>query len=158
MQKIVPFLWFNGQAEEAVSFYLSIFKRSKIVHVMRCGEAGPGPKGSVLTINFQLEGQDFIALNGSGEFAFSPAISLFVKCADQREVDRLWNRLLKGGKKWQCGWLHDKFGVTWQIVPTILLDLIQDKDAAKSARVMKAMMKMTKIEIAKLKRAAKGRR
>ena len=152
-QKIVPFLWFENNAEVAVKYYLSIFKNSRIVEILRCGEAGPGPKGSVLTIAFKLEGQDFIALNGGPEHKFSPAISLFVHCKNQREVDTLWNKLSAGGKKIACGWLTDKFGVTWQICPTILLDYLNDKNPSKAKNVMQAMMKMQKIDIGRIKQA-----
>ena len=153
MQKIVPFLWFNGYAEEAMNHYVSIFKNSKITNVSRYGEAGPGPKGSVMSCTFQLEGQDFYALNGGPMFKFSPAISLFVNCETQAEVDELWAKLSDGGKTNRCGWLDDKFGVTWQIIPTALGKYLQDKDPAKAGRVMQAMMQMTKIDIAKLKAA-----
>jgi predicted 3-demethylubiquinone-9 3-methyltransferase (glyoxalase superfamily) len=153
MQKIVPFLWFDGRAEEAMNFYVAIFKNSKVGNVTRCGDAGPGPKGSVLTTSFQLEGQDFIALNGGPAYQFTPAISLFVNCETQREVDDLWDKLSDGGKIQQCGWLQDKFGVSWQIIPTTLMKLLNDKDTAKSARVMKAMLGMVKIDIEGLRRA-----
>jgi predicted 3-demethylubiquinone-9 3-methyltransferase (glyoxalase superfamily) len=152
-QKIMPFLWFNNQAEEAAKFYMSIFPRSKIAEIMRYGDAGPGPKGDVMAVTFQLEGQEFMALNGDTEFQFTPAISLFVNCDTQKEVDTLWKKLSAGGKTIQCGWLTDKFGVTWQIVPTILLKYLQDPDTARSTRVMKAMMQMVKLDIAELKRA-----
>jgi len=153
MQKITPFLWFDGKAEEAANYYTSIFKNSKITSVTRCGEAGPGPKGSVLTMSFQLEGQDFYALNGGPMFKFTPAISLFVNCESQAEVDELWEKLSAGGKTSQCGWLDDKFGVSWQIIPTTLMKLMQDKDPNKANRVMQAMLQMTKIDIAGLKAA-----
>jgi predicted 3-demethylubiquinone-9 3-methyltransferase (glyoxalase superfamily) len=153
MQKIVPFLWFDGQAEEAMNLYVSIFKNSKVGNVTRCGDAGPGPKGTVLTASFQLEGQDFMALNGGPMYQFSPAISLFVNCETQREVDELWDKLSEGGKIQQCGWLQDKFGVSWQIIPTTLMKLLNDKDPARSARVMKAMLGMVKIDIEGLRRA-----
>ena len=153
VQKIVPFLWFDKNAEIAVKYYLSIFKNSRIVEVLHCGEAGPGPKGSILTVAFELEGQSFIALNGGPEYNFSPAISLFVNCKNQREVDTLWNKLSAGGKKLACGWLTDKFGVTWQITPTILLDYLNDKNPTRAKNVMQAMMKMQKIDINRLKQA-----
>lgn len=156
MQKITPFLWFDGQAEEAANFYVSIFKDSKIDGVSRYGDAGPGPKGSVMIVSFQLQGQKFTALNGGSHYQFSPAISFFVNCDDQKEVDELWDKLSAGGKTMQCAWLTDKFGVTWQIVPKILMELMQDKDPVKSQRVMKAMMKMVKIDIEGLKRAYRG--
>ena len=152
-QKIIPFLWFDENAEVAVKYYLSIFKNSSIVEIMRCGEAGPGPKGSILTIAFEREGQKFIALNGGPEYKFSPAISLFVNCKNQKEVDTLWKKLSAGGKKIACGWLTDKFGVTWQVCPTILLDYLQDKNQTKAKNVMEAMMKMQKIDINRLKQA-----
>jgi len=153
MQQIVPFLWFDGKAEEAVNFYISIFKNSKIGKITRNGDAGPGPKGSVLITAFQLNGQDFIALNGGPMFTFSPAISLYVNCETQGEVDELWERLSAGGEKQQCGWLKDKYGVSWQIIPTALSELMGDKDPAKSQRVMQALMKMGKIDINGLKQA-----
>ena len=152
-QKITPFLWFDNQAEEAMNFYTSIFKNSKIKTVMRYGEAGPGPKGSVLGGTFQLEGQDFMALNGGPLFTFTPAISLFVNCETQEEVDELWEKLLAGGEKSRCGWLKDKYGLSWQIIPTALGEMLQDKDPAKSQRVMKAMLQMDKIDIKTLKQA-----
>ena len=157
MQKIRPFLWFNGQAEEAANFYTSIFKNSKVVAVRRYGEAGPGPKGSAMSVEFQLEGEDFVALNGGPQFQFTPAISFFVNCESQEEVDDLWARLSEGGKTQQCGWLTDKFGLSWQIVPTALGRLLADKDAQKSARVMRAMLQMTKLDIKVLERAAEER-
>lgn len=153
MQKITPFLWFDNNAEEAVNLYLSIFRNSKITKVARYGDAGPGPKGSVMTIAFQLEGQDFIALNGGPIFKFTEAISLSVDCKTQQEVDELWEKLSAGGQPGQCGWLKDKFGLSWQIVPSALVEMLQDKDAEKSKRVMQAMMRMNKLDIAGLKRA-----
>lgn len=157
MQKITPFLWFDKNAEEAVNHYLAIFKNSKINKVLRCGDAGPGPKGSILTIAFQLEGQEFIALNGGPIFKFTEAISLSVDCKSQQEVDDLWEKLSDGGQKSQCGWLKDKFGLSWQVVPTALVEMLQDHDAEKAKRVMAAMMQMSKIDIAKLKQAYEGR-
>ena len=142
MQKITPFLWFDGKAEEAMNLYTSIFKNSKIVSIMRYGEAGPGPKGTVMSATFQLDGQEFIALNGGPEFTFSPAISFFVNCETQEEVDELWERLSEGGEKQRCGWLKDKYGVSWQIVPSALGEMLQDKDAEKSKKVMKALLQM----------------
>ena len=153
MQRITPFLWFDGKAEEAMNFYASIFKNSKIGSVTRYGEEGPGPKGAVMTATFQLDGQDFIALNGGPQFTFSPAISFLVSCETQQEVDDLWEKLSEGGEKQRCGWLKDKFGLSWQIVPTALGVMLRDKDAEKSRRVMKAMLQMDKIDIAGLKRA-----
>ena len=153
MQKIVPFLWFDGKAEEAANFYVSVFKNSKVVRVTRYGDAGPGPKGSVMTCTFQLEGQDFYALNGGPQFSFTPAISLFVNCETQAEVDELWERLSAGGSKDRCGWLTDKYGLSWQIIPTALGKMLSDKDPKKSASAMKAMLQMDKIDIKKLQEA-----
>ena len=152
--KISTFLWFDNNAEEAVNFYTSIFNNSRTLNVARYGDAGPGSKGSVMTISFQLEGQEFIALNGGPTFKFSEAISLLVHCDTQEEVDEYWEKLSAGGSTQQCGWLKDKFGLSWQIVPNVLLELLQDKDKEKAQRVMAAMMKMVKIDIAALKRAA----
>jgi predicted 3-demethylubiquinone-9 3-methyltransferase (glyoxalase superfamily) len=158
MQKISTCLWFDGKAEEAMTFYLSIFKNGKVVNVMHYGEAGPGPKGSVLAVTFELEGQEIIGLNGGPHFQFTPAISMFVKCQTQAEVDHYWEKLLAGGgKPQQCGWLTDKFGVSWQIVPTALGDMLRDKDAAKAQRAMQAMLQMVKLDIATLKKAFEGR-
>lgn len=153
MQKITPFLWFNGKAEEAANFYVSIFKNSKIGDVTRCGEAGPGPKGSVMTATFQLDGQEFMALNGGPMFTFTPAISFFVNCATQEEVDALWEKLSEGGEKSRCGWLKDKYGVSWQIIPTVLGEMMCDKDPEKSKRVMQAMLQMDKIDVIRLRQA-----
>jgi predicted 3-demethylubiquinone-9 3-methyltransferase (glyoxalase superfamily) len=157
-QKITPCLWFDGNAEEAVNFYTSLFKNSKIVQVLRCGEAGPYPKGTVLLIHFQLAGQDFQALNGGPQFKFNQAISLSVDCEDQREVDELWAKLTAdGGQPSQCSWLTDKFGLSWQIVPRRLPQLLNDKDPEKAKRAMQAMMKMSKIDVAELERAANAK-
>ena len=153
MQKIVPFLWFNGQAEEAANFYISIFKNSKILNISRSGDAGPGPKGSVMSATFELNGERFIALNGGPQFTFSPAVSFFVNCETQQEVDELWEKLSAGGKKERCGWLKDKFGLSWQVIPTALGQMLGDKDPKKSSNVMKAMLQMDKIDIASLNRA-----
>jgi predicted 3-demethylubiquinone-9 3-methyltransferase (glyoxalase superfamily) len=153
MQKITPFLWFDGKAEEAANFYTSIFKNSKIESMARYGEEGPGEKGTVMSAIFQLNGQEFMTLNGGPLYTFSPAISFFVICETQEEVDELWEKLSEGGEKEPCGWLKDKFGVSWQIVPTILGVLLNDKDPGKSNRVMQAMLQMQKIDIAGLKRA-----
>jgi predicted 3-demethylubiquinone-9 3-methyltransferase (glyoxalase superfamily) len=153
MQKITPFLWFDSKAEEAANFYISVFKNSKIVSIMRYGEAGPGPKGSVMSATFQLDGQEFIALNGGPMFTFSPAISFFVHCESQEEVDKLWEKLSEGGEKQRCGWLKDKYGVSWQIIPTVLGQMLQDKDGEKSKRVMNAMLQMDKLDIKTLKQA-----
>jgi predicted 3-demethylubiquinone-9 3-methyltransferase (glyoxalase superfamily) len=156
MQKISPFLWFNNNAEEAAQFYTSIFNNSRILSVMRFGDAGPGPKGGVMGITFELEGREFKALNGGPVFTFTPAISLFVDCETQEEVDTLWSRLGEGGEPLRCGWLKDKFGVSWQIVPVALGRMLQDPDAGKSSRVMAAMMGMVKLDIAGLERAYRG--
>jgi predicted 3-demethylubiquinone-9 3-methyltransferase (glyoxalase superfamily) len=153
MHKIVPFLWFDGKAEEAMNFYASIFKNSKIGEVTRYGKAGPGQEGTVMSATFQLEGQEFYALNGGPHFTFTPAISFFVNCETQQEVDELWEKLSEGGEIQQCGWLRDKFGLSWQVIPTILGKLLRDKDAAKAQRVMQAMLQMKKIDIARLKQA-----
>ena len=153
MQKIIPFLWFDGKAEDAMNFYVSIFKNSKVGRVSRYGDAGPGPKGAVMSCAFQLEGQDFYALNGGPQFKFTPAISLFVNCETQQEVDALWEKLSAGGRKDQCGWLQDKYGVSWQIVPTTLGKLLGDKDPVKANRVMQAMMQMKKLDIKGLQQA-----
>jgi predicted 3-demethylubiquinone-9 3-methyltransferase (glyoxalase superfamily) len=153
MQKITPFLWFDGKAEEAMNFHVSIFKNSKVGSVTRYGEAGPGPKGTVMSATFQLEGQDFFALNGGPQFSFTPAISLFVNCETQQEVDELWEKLSEGGEKERCGWLKDKYGLSWQIVSSILGKMLRDKDPEKSKRVMKAMMQMDKIDMSGLQKA-----
>ncbi|MGA8646850.1 MAG: VOC family protein, partial [Candidatus Sulfotelmatobacter sp.] len=157
MQKITPFLWFDNDAEEAVNFYTSIFKNSKIGEIRRYGDAGPGPKGAVMTASFQIEGQKFTALNGGPHFKFTPAISFFVNCETQQEVDELWEKLSAGGALMQCGWLTDKFGISWQIIPKALGELLGDKDPQKSQRVLKAMMKMVKIDVEGLKRAYEGK-
>ena len=154
MQKITPFLWFGDKAEEAMNFYVSIFKHSKVGRVSRYGDAGPGPKGSVMSATFELDRQEFFALNGGPVFQFTPAISFFVNCETQAEVDEFWEKLSAGGETNRCGWLRDKYGVSWQIVPSILGKLLQDPDAAKSTRVMKAMMQMTKLDIRGLEQAA----
>jgi predicted 3-demethylubiquinone-9 3-methyltransferase (glyoxalase superfamily) len=158
MQKIRPFLWFNDNAEEAVEFYVSIFDNSKVVSVSRYGDAGPGPKGSVMTVTFQLRGQEFVALNGGPAFKFNEAISFQVNCGSQEEVDYYWERLSEGGDEGaqQCGWLKDKYGVSWQVVPTVLFELVNDPDSEKSQRAMKAMLQMKKIDIGELKRAYAG--
>jgi predicted 3-demethylubiquinone-9 3-methyltransferase (glyoxalase superfamily) len=156
MQKITPFLWFDDKAEEAVDFYISIFKNSKTISISRYGDAGPGPKGSVMVAKFQIEGQEFVALNGGPTFTFSPAISFVVNCRTQEEIDELWEKLSEGGAKSQCGWLTDKFGLSWQIVPTVLGELMQDKDPVKTNRVMKALLQMTKLDIQRLQKAHEG--
>ena len=153
MQKITPFLWFDDKAEEAMNFYVSIFKNSKIVSVTRYGEAGPGPKGTAMTATFQLDGQEFAALNGGPLFKFTEAISFVVNCKTQEEVNEFWEKLSEGGEKSRCGWLKDKYGLSWQIVPTVLEEMLQDNDAGRSQRVMRAMLQMDKIDIAGLKRA-----
>jgi predicted 3-demethylubiquinone-9 3-methyltransferase (glyoxalase superfamily) len=157
-QKITTYLWFDNNAEEAMNFYISIFKNSRIVEVTRYGEAGPGPKGTVMCVTFELEGQQFIALNGGPHFKFTEAISLFVNCETQEEVDDLWATLTAGGgAPSQCGWLKDKFGLSWQIVPSVLLKMLADKDANRSKRVMEAMLQMSKIDINRLKQAYEQR-
>jgi predicted 3-demethylubiquinone-9 3-methyltransferase (glyoxalase superfamily) len=153
MQKITTFLWFDDKAEEAVNLYVSLFKNSSIETVSRYGDAGPGPKGSVMVVNFQLEGQKFMALNGGPHFTFTPAISLMVNCETQQEVDELWDKLSAGGRKDRCGWLQDKYGLSWQIIPTVLGQLMSDPDPEKSSRVMKAMMQMDKLDIQRLQEA-----
>lgn len=156
MQKITPFLWFEDQAEEAMNFYVSIFKNSSIGRVTRYGEAGPGKPGSVMSATFVLDGEEFFALNGGPQFKFTPAISFFVNCETQAEVDDLWEKLSAGGREDRCGWLQDKFGLSWQIVPSILGRLLGDKDRAKAGRAMQAMLQMKKLDIAALQRAFDG--
>jgi predicted 3-demethylubiquinone-9 3-methyltransferase (glyoxalase superfamily) len=150
MQKITPFLWFNDKAEEAMSFYVSVFKNSKPGRVTRNG-------GTVMSVTFTLEGQEFMALNGGPEYHFTPAISLFVNCATQEEVDELWEKLSAGGKKDRCGWLRDRYGLSWQIIPSALGEMLGDSDPVRAQRVMQAMLKMDKIDIAELKKAYEGR-
>ncbi|MCU1312240.1 MAG: hypothetical protein JWO20_3365 [Candidatus Angelobacter sp.] len=150
MQKITPFLWFDGKAEEAANFYVSVFKNSKVVSV------SPGPNGTVMSATFQLDGQEFFALNGGPQFTFSPAISFFVNCETQQEVDDLWEKLSAGGKEERCGWLKDKFGLSWQIIPSVLGKLLRDKDRVKANRVMQAMLQMNKIDIKRLEQAYAG--
>jgi predicted 3-demethylubiquinone-9 3-methyltransferase (glyoxalase superfamily) len=152
--KITPCLWFDTQAEEAAHFYTSVFKNSRIVQVTHYGSAGPRPEGMVMVVTFELEGMEFIALNGGPEFTFDEAISFQVNCESQEEVDEFWTRLGEGGQEGPCGWLKDKYGVSWQITPTILMDLVTDPDQDKGQRVMKAMLGMGKIDIAELQRAA----
>ena len=156
MQKITTFLTFNDQAEEAVDFYTSIFENSRIVSTRRYGEAGPGPEGSLMTATFELDGQQFIALNGGPSFRFEQGISLFVSCETQEEVDRYWAKLSEGGEEGPCGWLTDKFGVSWQVVPRVLGEMLNDEDPEKAKRVMNAMLQMSKIEIEDLRRAYEG--
>jgi predicted 3-demethylubiquinone-9 3-methyltransferase (glyoxalase superfamily) len=153
MQKITPFLWYNDKAEEAANFYVSFFKNSKMKEIRRYGDTGPGPKGSVMTVAFQLEGQDFIALNGGPHFNLTPAISLFVNCETQEEVDQLWEKLAEGGRKDRCGWLQDKYGLSWQIIPEALGKLMSDPDPKKASRVMQAMLQMDKIDVKRLQEA-----
>jgi predicted 3-demethylubiquinone-9 3-methyltransferase (glyoxalase superfamily) len=157
MQKITPFLWFDGNAEEAANFYISIFKNSKMGKISRYGDAGPGLKGSVMSVTFQIEGQEFFALNGGPQFKFTPAISFFVNCETQQEVDDLWEKLSAGGRTDRCGWLQDKFGLSWQIIPTVLGQLLGDKDPQRAKRAMQAMLQMTKIDIEKLQQAAEAK-
>ncbi|WP_128374634.1 VOC family protein [Streptomyces cavernae] len=157
MQKITTFLWYDGKAEEAAEFYTSLFDDSRIVDVQRYGEAGPGEKGSVMTVEFELAGQRYVALNGGPEFPFTEAISLQVDCADQEEVDRLWTALTAdGGEEGPCGWLKDRYGLSWQIVPRTLTELMRDPDEAKAGRVMQAMLAMKKIDVAELRKAYEG--
>jgi predicted 3-demethylubiquinone-9 3-methyltransferase (glyoxalase superfamily) len=152
-QKITPFLWFDGKAEEAANFYVSVFRNSKILKIARYGEAGPGPKGSVMTVVFSLDGQEFIALNGGPNFKFTEAISFSVDCKTQAEVDEFWEKLSAGGEQGPCGWLKDKYGLSWQVNPSVLGEMMTGPDPAKSKRVMEAMLQMKKIDIAGLRRA-----
>jgi predicted 3-demethylubiquinone-9 3-methyltransferase (glyoxalase superfamily) len=153
VQKITPNLWFDTEAEEAANFYISIFKDSEVVNVMHFGDAGPRPAGMVMTVTFRLQGQEFTALNGGPDFKFNESISFLVNCESQDEVDEFWEKLSEGGEEGPCGWLNDQFGVSWQIVPTVLDALLQDKDSEKASRVMKAMLQMKKIDIAGLQEA-----
>lgn len=153
MQKITPNLWFDTEAEAAANFYTSVFKDSRVVSVLHYGEAGPRPAGMVMTVTFQLEGQEFTALNGGPEFKFNEAISLLVNCETQEEVDEFWEKLSEGGEKGPCGWLKDKFGVSWQIVPTVLEEMLQDEEPDRANRVMQAMLQMSKLDIAALEKA-----
>jgi predicted 3-demethylubiquinone-9 3-methyltransferase (glyoxalase superfamily) len=157
MKKINPFLWFDSEAEEAVKFYVGIFKNSKIRRITRYGEAGPRPKGSMMTVEFTLDRVDFVALNGGPQFKFTEAVSFSVNCETQDEIDYFWEKLpADGGSTGRCGWLKDKFGLSWQVNPVFLDDMLADRDAGKANRVMKAMMKMDKIDIAALEKAARG--
>jgi predicted 3-demethylubiquinone-9 3-methyltransferase (glyoxalase superfamily) len=156
VQKIAPMLWFDTQAEEAANFYVSVFKNSKLGKIARYSEAGPGPAGSAMTVAFELDGQPFTALNGGPFFKFTEAVSFVIDCADQAEVDYYWDRLLEGGSPSQCGWLKDKYGLSWQVIPTRLSELVSGTDQAKAGRVMGAMMKMVKLDIASLEAAAHG--
>ena len=153
MQKITPFLWFEDKAEEAANFYVSIFRNSKVGRVTRYGEGAPGPKGKVMSVTFELDGQAFYALNGGPIFKFTPAISFFVNCETQQEVDDLWGKRSAGGEESKCGWLKDKYGLSWQIVPSVLGKMLQDKDSEKARRVMNAMLQMGKIDISRLQQA-----
>lgn len=155
-QKITTFLWFNNNAEEAANFYCSVFKNSKILTTTHYGDAGPGPKGSVMTVDFELDGERFTALNGGPQFKFTEAISLLVHCQTQEEIDYYWEKLSEGGQKVECGWLKDKFGLFWQVTPDRLLELISDPDEQKQQRVMKAMMTMKKIDLKQIEEAARG--
>jgi predicted 3-demethylubiquinone-9 3-methyltransferase (glyoxalase superfamily) len=153
MQRITPCLWFDRQAEEAARFYISIFKNSKIGEITHYGEGAPRPKGSVLTVRFQLDAQEFLALNGGPVFKFTEAISLIVNCETQEEVDRMWEKLSEGGEKVECGWLKDKYGLSWQVVPTVLAKMLTDPDPARADRVLQAVMQMKKLDIKKLEEA-----
>jgi len=155
-QKITPFLWFDDRAEEAANFYVSLFENSQVGAITRYGDAGPGPKGSVMVVSFRLAGQEFVGLNGGPLFKFTEAVSFVVNCQNQEEIDKYWEKLSEGGQKSQCGWLKDKFGLSWQIVPTILPKLVDGSDPERANRVMQALLQMTKIEIAKLKQAYDG--
>jgi predicted 3-demethylubiquinone-9 3-methyltransferase (glyoxalase superfamily) len=156
-QKITTFLWFDGNAEEAVNFYISVFKNSKILKTVHYGDAGPLPKGTIMTIEFELDGEQFTALNGGPEFKFNESISLLVHCKTQQEVDYFWEKLSEGGQEVECGWLKDKFGLAWQVVPDVLFELVSDEDPQKSDRVMKALMQMVKLDIEGLKKAAEAK-
>jgi predicted 3-demethylubiquinone-9 3-methyltransferase (glyoxalase superfamily) len=153
LQRITPFLWFDQQAEEAANFYVSIFENSRILSASRYGEGGPGPKGSVMTVSFELNGQEFTALNGGPHFKFTEAVSFVVHCETQQEVDKFWKKLTEGGQESQCGWLKDKFGLSWQVVPNALPKLLQGTDSARSQRVMAALLKMKKLDVNELQRA-----
>ncbi len=152
-QKITPCLWFDDNAEEAMNFYVSVFKNSEVLNINRYGDAGPGVAGTVMTTTFRLDGQEFMALNGGPHFKFTEAISFFIDCESQEEVDELWEKLSEGGETSQCGWLKDKFGLSWQVVPSVLGEMLQGPDRERANRVMQAMLQMTKIDIAKLKQA-----
>ncbi|MGB9936507.1 MAG: VOC family protein [Methanobacterium sp.] len=156
MQKITPFLWFDNQAEEAMNFYVSIFKNSKFISVTRYGKDAPGPEGTIMTAKFQIEGQEFVALNGGPQFTFTEAISFVVNCKTQEEIDYYWEKLSNGGEEQGPGWVKDKYGLSWQVVPVLLEEMMNDEDSEKSGRVMNAMMQMTKIDIKKLKQAYNG--
>jgi predicted 3-demethylubiquinone-9 3-methyltransferase (glyoxalase superfamily) len=153
MRKITPFLWFDNQAEEAMNFYVSVFNNSRVGSITRYGAAGPGPQGSVMSVSFELDGQPFIALNGGPLFHFTEAISMFVNCDGQQEVDELWTKLSEGGEKGRCGWLKDKYGLSWQIIPSGLMDALKNKDPEKASRAMQAMLKMGKIDLERIRNA-----
>ena len=157
MQKITPFLWFNDNAEEAMNFYVSVFKNSKVKSVTRYTDAGPGPKGTVMTAEFELESQEFIALNGGPNFKFNESISFVVNCETQQEVDELWDKLTDGGQEIVCGWLKDRYGLAWQIVPTFVWEAMKRGDATKTNRMMAAVMTMKKLDVAELQRAYEGK-
>ena len=156
MQRITPFLWFDNNAEEAANYYVSVFKNSQVHRVVRYGEAGPGPAGSVMTVEFELDGREFVGLNGGPQFKFTEAVSFTVRCDTQEEIDYYWAKLSEGGMTSRCGWLKDKFGLWWQVEPTILGDMMADADPEKARRVMEAMLKVDKIDIEPLKRAYEG--
>jgi predicted 3-demethylubiquinone-9 3-methyltransferase (glyoxalase superfamily) len=156
MQKITPFLWFDGQAEEAANFYVSIFKNSKIGRIARFSDGAPGPKGAVMTVSFRIAGQAFVAINGGPQYKFTPAVSFQVSCKTQKQVDRYWEQLSAGGEEGPCGWLKDKYGLSWQIVPTVLPELLRSKNEEKASRVMKAMLAMKKLDVKLLKKAARS--
>lgn len=156
MQRITPFLWFDNNAEEAMNFYVSVFKNSRVGRVTRYGDAGPGPAGTVMTVEFELDGQEFVGLNGGPHFHFTEAVSFTVRCETQEEIDYYWDKLSEGGATSRCGWLKDKFGLSWQVEPRILGDLMADKDPVKAKRVMEAMLKMDKIDIEPIRRAYEG--
>ncbi len=157
MQKITPYLWFDGNAEAAIKFYTSVFKKSKITNLTRWSDAGPYPKGTVMSATFQIEGQEFFALNGGPQYKFTAAISFFVKCKTQKDVDYYWDRLAEGGSEQPCGWLKDRFGLSWQIIPDALGEYLQDKDPLRAGRVVQAMLKMKKIDVKALERAYAGK-
>ena len=156
MPRITPFLWFDTQAEEAANYYVSIFPNSRILNIARYGEADPGPRDTVMTVSFEINGQQFTALNGGPQFRFSEAISFVVNCETQAEIDALWGRLSADGKEDRCGWLKDRYGLSWQLVPTVLPELLGDKDSARAQRAMQAMLQMRKLDIAALRRAHQG--
>jgi predicted 3-demethylubiquinone-9 3-methyltransferase (glyoxalase superfamily) len=158
MSKVTPFLWFDGQAEQAAAFYVSLFPNSRIVNVTRCGDAGPGPKGSAMTVSFELDGRPLIALNGGPHFKFTEAISFSVSCDAQEEVDRYWAALTEGGEEGRCGWLKDRWGLSWQVTPAALGQMLSDPDPVRSRRAMESMLTMKKIDIAEMRRACDGTR